>query len=72
MTYDSRMFRKRIFVVTVKYDVIIILAKGFLEKCDRTVFEKVSPIDNFETTKPGIFVVARFFINFPVLSFCRT
>ena len=59
MTYDSRMFRKRIFVVTVKYDVIIILATGFLEKCGRTVFEKFSPIDNFETTKPGIFVVAR-------------
>ena len=35
------------------------LGNGFLEKCGRTVFEKVSPTDNFETTKTGIFVVAR-------------
>ena len=46
-------------MVMIKYDVIIILATGFLEKCGRTVFEKVSPTDNFETTKTGIFVVAR-------------
>ena len=59
MIYNSRMFRNRIFVVTLKYDVIIILAPGFLEKCGRTVFEKVSPTDNIETTKTGIFVVAR-------------
>ena len=55
--YDSRMFRKRIFVVTVKYHHY--LATVFLEKCGRAVFEKVSPTDNFEATKTGIFVVAR-------------
>ena len=59
MIYDSRMFRKRIFLVTFKYNVIIILEPGFLEKCGRTVFEKVSPTDNIETTKTGIFVVVR-------------
>ena len=34
------------------------LATGFLEKCDRTVFEIVSPTDDLEKIKNGITLVA--------------
>ena len=60
------MFEKIIFVVTVSYDVIGILAAGCLEKCRRTVFKIVSTTDDFETMKNGITLVARLFSNFPV------
>ena len=55
------MFEKIIFVVTVSYDVIGILAAGSLEKCRRTVFKIVSTTDDFETMKNGITLVARLF-----------
>ena len=57
--YNLSTFGKIIFVVTVNYDVISIQAKGSLEKCGRTVFEIVSPTDNFETIENGITIVAR-------------
>ena len=59
MVFNLNMFGKIIFVVTVNYDVNSILATGSLEKCGRTVFEIVSPTDNFETIKNGITLVAR-------------
>ena len=53
------MFRKIIFVVTVNYDVIVIYSIEKLEECGRTVFEIVSPTDDFEIMKNGITLVAR-------------
>ena len=57
--YSLSTFGKIIFVVTVNYDVISIYATRSLEKSRRTVFEIVSPTDNFETIKNGITLVAR-------------
>ena len=57
--YNLSTFGEMIFVVTVNYDVIGIYATGSLEKCGRTVFEIVSPTDNFQTVKYGITLVAR-------------
>ena len=59
MIYNLSMFRKIIFVVTVNYDVIVIYSIEKLEKCGRTVFEIVSPTDDFEIMKNGITLVAR-------------
>ena len=67
MIYNLSMFGKIIFVVTVNYDVISIYATRFLEKCGRTVFNIVSPSDDFEAIKNGITLVARLLQCFPCL-----
>ena len=59
MIYSLSIFGKIIFVETVTYDLISIEATRSLEKCDRTVFEIVSPTDDFQTIKNGITLVAR-------------
>ena len=59
MIYSLSIFGKIIFVVTVTYDLISIEATRSLEKCDRTIFEIVSPTDDFQTIKNGITLVAR-------------
>ena len=59
MIYNLSMFGKIIFVVTVTYDVISIYATWSLEKCGRTVFEIVLLIDDCETIKNWINLVAR-------------
>ena len=67
MICSLSIFGKIIFVVTVNYDVISIQATRSLEKCGRTVFEIVSPTDDFETTKNGVTLVARLLQKFPCL-----
>ena len=59
MIYSLSIFGKIIFVETVTYDLISIEATRSLEKCDRTVFEIVSPTDDFQTIKNGITLVAK-------------
>ena len=59
MIYNSNIFEKVTFVMTMNYNVIGIQATGSLEKCGRTVFEIVSPTDDFETIKNGITLVTR-------------
>ena len=59
MIYNSNIFQKVIFVMTMNYNVICIQATGSVEKCGRTVFEIVSPTDDFETIKNGITLITR-------------
>ena len=59
MIYNSNIFEKVTFEMTMNYNVIGIQATGSLEKCGRTVFEIVSPTDDFETIKNGITLVTR-------------
>ena len=59
MIYNLNAFGIIVFVVTVNYDVISIKATGSLEKCDRTVFEILLPIDDFESIKNRITIVFR-------------
>ena len=54
MIYNLSMFKRIIIVVTVNYDVIGFYEAGSLEKSGRTVFEIVSPTDDFETIKMGL------------------
>ena len=53
MIYNLSMFKRIIIVVTVNYDVIGFYETGSLERSGRTVFEIVSPTDDFETIKMG-------------------
>ena len=54
MIYNLSMFERIIIVVTVNYDVIGFYETGSLEKSGRTVFEIVSPTNDFETIKMGL------------------
>ena len=68
MIYNLSMFEIKIFCSYHKLWCHWDLGNSVsLEKCGRTVFKIVSPTDNFETTKNGNTLVARFLQYFPCL-----
>ena len=59
MIYNSSIFGKITLTVIVNYGSIGIQAMGSLGRYGRTVFEIISPIDNFKAIENSITAVAR-------------
>ena len=57
--YNLNIFGKIIFAVTINYDVIGIQATEYLEKCEKKVFEIVSPSDYFQTIENEVTLVVK-------------